>query len=56
MNHLLAFGATEITLLIIALLIIAVVVIFLVIVPMKIYSLAIYSGYHIPASRLISMP
>jgi len=55
MNHLLAFGATEITLLIIALLIIAVVVIFLVIVPMKIYSLAIYSGYHIPASRLISM-
>ena len=55
MNQLLAFGATEITLLILAVLIITAVVIFLVIVPMKLYSLAIYSGYHIPASRLISM-
>jgi len=55
MSRLLAFGATEITLCVIAVIILAIIITFIIVVPFKLYMLAIYSGCHISSSKLISM-
>lgn len=55
MDRLLAFGAGEITLCVIAGLILIAIISFIIIVPIKLYALAIYSGCHISAAKLVSM-
>lgn len=55
LNMLLAFGATEITLCVIAGVILIGLIVFLCLVPFRLYTLALTSGAYIPAVKLISM-
>ena len=55
MNMLLAFGATEITLCVLAGLFLIALIIYLIVVPMKLLMLAITSGCYISSAKLVSM-